>query len=457
MDAEPINCADEEGWMLGAVMCDPGRFAKIQHLSPCDFYHWRHRRIYEAMQTLVSENALPGFQEVRALLKQQGDLERIGATYLTSTFTVHCLYEIERFCELIIEAYRKREAVKAVQRFDEHINEGMAAAEANQILRAKLDEIENYKRKKTKTGVADLLAEAQADLEYRIDNPDDCGLLTGFAQIDAILDGLPKTSFTVLGGRPGMCKTSFALNIAAKVCEAKKRVVFFSLEMSKLELMHRMIARVGNIDAKRLKRPGNHFDTKGWSDYGYAQGVMQGWKLDLFDVSEKILTVDDIASQVRQMDEPPDLIIIDYIQLMDVPPSERAAMKSTEEYPSVTINSKALKRLTRRLSIPVLALSQLSREVEARKNKRPMASDLRGSGSLEQDADHVLLVYRDELYNPETTLRGITEVIVGKNRHGEMGTAPLIFKGSTQAFEDAPHVVLPRLASIASTKNKYAS
>jgi replicative DNA helicase len=249
------------------------------------------------------------------------------------------------------------------------------------------------------------------------------GLSTGYRQLDDTLAGLQNSDLLILAARPSMGKTALALNIAANVSK-KASVLLFSLEMSKEQLSNRLLCAHAGINAQRVRTC--NLTDKDFEDLKFASSDMQDWKLTLVDSPCPTLMSIRTAARQQMMREPLGLIVIDYMQLM--------GGKGSDPVREMSAISRGLKLLARDLNVPILALSQLSRAVESRQDKRPMLSDLRESGAIEQDADVVMFIYRDEYYNPDTQRPGMADVIVAKQRNGPLATIPLLFKASTTTF-----------------------
>lgn len=250
------------------------------------------------------------------------------------------------------------------------------------------------------------------------------GIPTGFTELDNLLDGLLEEELIILAARPSVGKTAFALGITSNVCESDHFVDFFSLEMSDKSLLTRMICSVGNINSMKMKNAMKRFDESDWTKYTQAQGIISNFKTNLAIYDKSKITVQEIRSQLKQsLRKYPDkrhLVVIDYLTLIQ-------GSGRKERHLEVGEISRNLKRMARDLKVPVLLLSQLSRGVEQRQNKRPLLSDLRDSGEIEQDADKILFLHRDDYYDKETENKNIIEVIASKNRNGSVGTVQLSF------------------------------
>lgn len=250
------------------------------------------------------------------------------------------------------------------------------------------------------------------------------GVATGYTELDNLLDGLSEEELIILGARPSVGKTAFALGITSNVCAADQFVTFFSLEMSDESLLTRMICTIGNIDSMKIKNAIKRFDDSDWTKYTKAQGIVSNFKKNLYIVDQSNVKVQDIRSKVKQnIRKHPDkrhVVIIDYLTLIQ-------GSGRKDRHLEVGEITRSLKKMARELKVSVLLLAQLNRGVEQRRDKRPMLSDLRDSGEIEQDADKILFLHRDDYYDSETENKNIIEVIVAKNRNGSLGVANLAF------------------------------
>lgn len=277
-------------------------------------------------------------------------------------------------------------------------------------------------------------------IEYRYEHKDELtGIPTDFYELDAILNGLQKSDLIILAARPAMGKTAFALNIAQNVAlKAKTPVAIFSLEMSKDQLMQRMLCSEAEIDSQRVKT--GNMQSKDWEKLATAMNAFAQAPIYIDDTSG--CTITDIRAKCRRLkmeEKNLGLILIDYLQLMESAGRE-------DRMQQISAISRGLKILAKELDVPVIALSQLSRAVESRTDKRPMLSDLRESGSIEQDADIVMFIYRDEYYRKaeegeedavaKAQSKGESEIIIAKHRNGSVGTVKLLFQGNITKFKN---------------------
>lgn len=290
------------------------------------------------------------------------------------------------------------------------------------------------KRHKTSSGFSDnneLLKEAIDDIEEMFQSDKEhTGLATGFNDFDKLTSGLQPADLVIIAGRPSMGKTSLSINIAENTAMAGTKVAIFSLEMPKKQLTIRMFASVGTIHQTRLK--GGKLVDEDWSKLAEATGKLNQASYFIDDTAA--LSPNEIRSRLRRLNRKHDigLVVIDYIQLMRIP----SINTSTSRVNEVSQISLALKGIAKEFNIPVIALSQLNRNLEQRPNKRPVMSDLRESGGLEQDADLIAFIYRDEVYNEESPDKGMAELIIAKQRNGPLGTVRLNFQGEYSRFRN---------------------
>lgn len=429
----PQNIEAEQA-VLGAMLIDKEAIAKASEiLTSTDFYREAHRVIFNVMLELYNKNEAVDMVTVTEILKRDNKLEDIGGlAYITSLANVVLTAaNVKYHADIVAEKSVLRQLVR--------VSTEIAAMgyEANEDVGTLLDtaesrilEISNRKKKADFTPINDVLMESVQNIEKLINNKGGLtGLPSGFGDLDKLTSGLHPSDFIILAARPSMGKTALALNIVQNVAlRAHKKiggeprsVAFFSLEMSKEQLVNRMLCAEAGIDSQRL-RVGEMGD-KDWDALWGACDSMSKAKIYIDDTAG--ITVMDMRSRARRLkaEHGLDLIVVDYLQLMQGSGKRNTSGDRQQEVSEI---SRSLKALARELDVPVLALSQLSRSVEARQVKRPMLSDLRESGSLEQDADIVAFLYREDYYNPETENKH-TELIIAKHRNGPVDTVNLFF------------------------------
>ena len=436
----PQNIEAEQA-VLGAILIDKEAITKATEvLSPDNFYREAHRVIFSAMLELYNKNEAVDMVTVTEILKRDNKLEDIGGiAYITSLANVVLTAaNVKYHAEIVAEKSVLRQLVR--------VSTEIAAMgyEANEDVGTLLDtaesrilEISNRKKKNDFTAINDILMDSVQSIESLLQNKGGLtGLPAGFADLDKLTSGLHPSDFIILAARPSMGKTALALNIVQNVALRAHKVIggeprsvaFFSLEMSKEQLVNRMLCAEAGIDSQRL-RVGEMHD-EDWTHLWDACDTMSRAKIYIDDTAG--ITAMDMRSRARRLkaEHGLDLIVVDYLQLMQ---GSGKRNNSGDRQQEVSEISRSLKALARELDVPVLALSQLSRSVESRQVKRPMLSDLRESGSLEQDADIVAFLYREDYYNPETENKH-TELIIAKHRNGPVDTVNLFFQKQFTKF-----------------------
>ena len=429
----PQNIEAEQS-VLGAMLIDKEAIAKATEiLSAEDFYREAHRVIFSAMLEIYNKNEAVDMITVTDILRRDNKLEDVGGiAYITSLANVVLTAaNVKYHAEIVAEKSVLRQLVK--------VSTEIAAMgyEANDEVGVLLDtaesrilEISNRKKRADFTPISAVLMDSVQNIEKLLNNKGGLtGIPTGFNDLDKLTSGLHPSDFIILAARPSMGKTALALNIVQNVAlRAHKRVggdprsvAFFSLEMSKEQLVNRMLCAEANIDSQRLRI--GEMKEDDWTHLWDACDVMSKAKIYIDDTAG--ITVMDMRSRARRLkaEHGLDLIVVDYLQLMQGSGKRNTSGDRQQEVSEI---SRSLKALARELDVPVLALSQLSRGVDARQVKRPMLSDLRESGSLEQDADIVAFLYREDYYNPETENKH-TELIIAKHRNGPVDTVNLFF------------------------------
>ena len=421
--------------VLGAMLIEKEAIPKVMEiLRDTDFYREAHRVIFNAMLELYNKNEAVDMITVTEILKRDNKLEDVGGiAYVTSLANaVPTAANVTYHASIIEEKSILRQLVSVSTQI------ASMGYEANDDVKniidsaeSKILEISNRKKTADFTPINEIVLDSFKSIEALMGNKNGLtGLPTGFEDLDNLTSGLHGSDFIILAARPSMGKTAFALNVvqnvairaAKKVGGAPKTVAFFSLEMSKEQLVQRMLCAEANIDSQRL-RIGELRD-EDWAMLINTADTLSSANIYIDDTAG--ITAMDMRSRARRLkaEHGLDLIVVDYLQLMQ---GSGKKNNNGDRQQEVSEISRSLKALARELDVPVIALSQLSRSVEARQVKRPMLSDLRESGSLEQDADIVAFLYREDYYNPETENKNITELIIAKHRNGPVDTVNLFF------------------------------
>lgn len=423
---------ESEQSVLGGLLIDPKAFDRIDWLTESDFYREDHRIIFRHIALMLSERKPVDVVTVAESLASSGD-DQVGLAYLGDLqMNTPSAANIRRYAEVVSEKRALRDLLAASAQIADIANaEGSKPAEQRideaQAIVFALGErrLEGLNDPET---IGALLTGVVEDIQARYDRGGAItGLSTGFTDLDAKTCGLNPGDLVIVAGRPSMGKTAFALNVAEQVAvNGDKPALVFSMEMGKKQLSERSIASIGRVSMNAI-RSGLISDEE-WSRLSFAIGKLH--RAPLFIDESPALTVAQMRSRTRRAAKKHglSLIVVDYIQLA------RGEGQSREQ--EVSSISRGLKALAKEFNCPVIALSQLNRKVDERPNKRPLMSDLRDSGAIEQDADVILMMYRDEYYHPDTPDKGIAEIIIAKQRMGETGIIPVLFRGEFSRFEN---------------------
>lgn len=429
----PPQNSEAEASLLGAVLIDTDAIVKIaDSIGPEDFYEDRHKRIFEAMKALYDKHSPLDVLTLSDQLKGTGFLEMVGgASYLTElTNFVPTAAHVEQYAEIVSQKALRRRLIKASQ---DIVGLGYDEAQSLQDLieqaETKLFEVSQQHVKQDITSLEAILSDSFDRLdELHKDKGKLRGIPTGFKDLDNLLAGLQRSDLFILAARPSIGKTAMVLNLAHNVAvQAHEPVLIFSLEMSKEQLVDRMLSRESGVDAWAL-RTGNLTDND-FEKLGHAMGTLSEAQIYIDDSPG--ITVSDLRTKARREahQRPLGLIIVDYLQLMSGGSRFGSESNRVQEISEI---SRGLKGIARELNVPLIALSQLSRSVESRNPQIPQLSDLRESGSIEQDADVVAFLYREDYYNPESERQNIMDVFVKKHRNGPVGSVELYFDREKQ-------------------------
>ena len=438
----PPHSIEAEQSVLGGLLLDNSSWEKIADLlTEADFYRHDHRLIFKHMARMVDMARPADVVTVSESLDKSNELASIGGiAYLASLAqNTPSAANIRRYAEIV----RERSIMRALAQVGTEIAEaaynpqGRDAAQLLDDAEGKVFQIAESTAK-SKQGFLEmpaLLKEVveRIDMLYSRENPDEVtGVPTGFTDLDAKTSGLQAGDLIIVAGRPSMGKTAFSMNIAEHVAvEAHLPVAVFSMEMGGAQLVMRMLGSVGRLD-QHVLRTGKLGD-EDWQKLTYAIGKLS--EAPMYIDETPGLTALELRARARRLARQHGgklgLIVIDYLQLMS---GSGRGDNRTAELGEI---SRGLKGLAKELQVPVIALSQLSRAVEQRTDKRPMMSDLRESGAIEQDADLIIFMYRDEYYNPDTPDKGVAEAIIGKHRNGPVGRVRLAFIGMYAKFDNA--------------------
>ncbi len=438
----PPHSIEAEQSVLGGLLLDNAAFERIGDLlTERDFYRDDHRRIWRHIVALIERGRPADVVTVDESIKGGEDRDRTGGlAYLGALVqNTPSAHNIRRYAEIVRERAIMRKLVEVgAEISDSALNP--AGRDIGQIL----DEAESKVFQIAEAGargqqgfhdIQQLLTRVmeRVELLYQRDNPSDItGVPTGYRDLDERTSGLQGGDLIIVAGRPSMGKTAFALNVAEHVAvENRLPVAVFSMEMSGTQLAMRMLGSIGHLDQHKL-RTGRLTD-EDWNRLTNAVGKLHEAPIHIDESAA--LNALELRARARRLHRQYGklgLIVIDYLQLMSASGDSEEENRATQ----ISAMSRSLKALAKELDVPVVALSQLNRGLEQRPNKRPVMSDLRESGAIEQDADLILFIYRDEVYNDATPDKGIAEIIIGKQRNGPIGTVKLTFLGEYTRFEN---------------------
>ena len=430
----PPHSVESEQSILGSILLDKDAIITVaETITPTDFYKDAHRIIYESMMALNNKNEPIDMVTLTDELRKRGYLDDIGGvTYLTSLSTiVPTTSNVKYYAEIVKEKSVLRQLIKAS---NDIINLGYGSGEnAEDVLDFAEKKIFDISQERTSDDfkpINQVLMDTYDMIESIYSNKSDVtGVTTGFKDLNKKINGLQRTDLILVAARPAMGKTAFALNLVQNAAiKGNASVAVFSLEMSKEQLAQRMIAAQSNVELKKMKT--GTLNDADWPRIISAMAVMSDAKIFIDDTPG--IKINELRSKCRKlkMEQGLDLVMIDYLQLME------SDSKNESRQQEISKISRSLKILAKELDCPVVALSQLSRAPEQRADHRPVLSDLRESGAIEQDADIVMFLYRDEYYHSDSEKKDRAEIIIAKNRHGETGSVELVWMGSIQRFGD---------------------
>mgnify|MGYP001104392664 CR=1 FL=1 len=430
----PQNTEAEEA-VLGSLLIDPEALFRVSpFLNPEDFYIQKHGWIYHTILRLHERREPIDFVTVCDELERQDRLEEIGgAAYVTHLINVvPSAIHVEAYGHIVEQDAIRRRLLDAASRIaqlayqeDQDVDQTVDRAEQA------LFSVSERRITRDLAPVQQVIRRYYDRIEYLYDHQDEpLGVPTGFIDLDRLLGGLQRSDLILIAARPSVGKTSLGISIARHAADVSQRVAIFSLEMSSEQVVQRMVSAETGIDAQRLRL--GELQEREWPLFVQATGRLSDLPLYIDDTPS--ISVLQMRTKARRLhaEHGIDLILVDYLQLMTA-----GDMRSESRVQEVSYISRSLKGLARELDVPVVAISQLSRAVEQRSDKRPILADLRASGSLEQDADVVMFIYRDEMYNQDTEKPNIAEVIISKHRNGPTGTVQLFFRDRLAQFLDA--------------------
>ena len=435
----PPNSIDAEFSVLGGLLIDNDSWDKISSiLTADDFYQPNHRILFNTIEKMLNSNQACDVLTVSEYLKKEGQLKEDLAFLGSLVNNTPSASNIVQYGKIIREKSILRQLIHLSNETASIAIEpkGQGSDDILQLTEQKLFNIAEQNNK-SGTGFTDLnsilkLNIDEIDQNFNSDNVY-TGLSTGYCALDKMTTGLKNTDLIIIAARPSQGKTALALNIAVNsAIENNAKIGIFSLEMSKEQLGYRLLSSIGKINYTKLTQ--GDLEDEDWPKLALATQILQETMISIDDTPD--LTPSELRSRARKLKRTQglDLLVVDYLQLMSVP-----GIHAGQKHLEVEAISKSLKALAKELNIPVIALSQLNRSLEERMNKRPIMSDLRHSGAIEQDADLIMFIYRDEIYHEDSMDKGVAEIIIGKHRNGPLGMVKMSFVGEYTKFEDYSH------------------
>ncbi len=431
----PPHSIEAEEAVLGAILINPSEAMNrvVEILKPSSFYSPRNKLIYEAMLFMFNQNKPIDSLSIAEYFNSKNQLDSVGGREYLNDLVIDTILtsNIEYYANIIKENSLKRELINAGSLIIEESFKNPESATSLEYAEKMIFEISQSKATGQLETLSSILPETVEQLEYRFNNKGTyTGVPSDFYDLDILTAGFQKSDLIILAARPSMGKTAFALNIGQNIAIRHKiPVAIFSLEMSKVQLVQRILCSEAEIDAQKVRT--GEIAPNDWQKIAECMDKLHVSPLYIDDTAG--VSVSDIRAKCRRLKmQRPDLgmVIIDYLQLID----DRS---SSDRIQQISAISRGLKSLARELNVPIIALSQLSRKVEERTDKRPMLSDLRESGAIEQDADIVMFIYREEYYEKDNpNVKNKAKIIIAKQRNGPTGELELLFQGTTTKFKN---------------------
>jgi replicative DNA helicase len=430
----PPHSVEAEIAILGGLLIDPEAIARIlDKLPPEAFYLSSNRLIFQAVLAVHTAHKMVDPVAVLTQLRESATLEKIGGQSVIMNLVANTVsaVNVDLYAEMIVDKWHRRQIISAGHQI---VATGYSQEElpdlCNQAEQAIFTVTQGTQTQGTLAKAGDIAIAVFDRIEAVQDGRIQPGIPTGFYDLDSMTKGFQRSDLIIVAARPAMGKSAFATNVAESVATNGRNVILFSLEMDREQILTRMIASRSRVDSGRLRE--GQVAAQEWEPLGHTLSQVATLPFWVDDFPNP--TCNHIASTCRRHVSEfghLDLIVIDYLQLIQG--DAKGGENRVQELSKIT---RSLKSLARALKVPIVALSQLSRAVETRTNKRPMMSDLRESGSIEQDADLIMMLYRDEYYHPDTPDRGIAELIITKHRNGPVGTVKLLFESQFTQFRN---------------------
>ncbi|NQZ23692.1 MAG: replicative DNA helicase [Colwellia sp.] len=443
----PPHSLEAEQSVLGGLLLDNETWDRVgERVVAQDFYSRSHRITFETIAALIELGNPVDLITLSEALENDQRLEDAGGfAYLAEMMrNTPSAANITAYADIVRERAVTRELISVANEIAEagYDTQGRTSAEMLDFAETKIFAIAEQRANKSEgpENITSVLEKTVDRIEQLCSSPNDgvTGVSSGFADLDKMTAGFQKSDLIIVAARPSMGKTTFAMNIAENAAMTEdKPALIFSLEMPAEQLMMRMLASLGRIDQTKIRT--GQLGDEDWARLSSTMGLLiEKGKMYIDDAAG--LTPNDVRSRARRIARDHggiSLIMIDYLQLM------RAPQFSDNRTLEIAEISRSLKSLAKELQVPVIALSQLNRSLEQRSDKRPINSDLRESGSIEQDADLIMFIYRDEVYHDDSEFKGMAEIIIGKQRNGPIGRVPLTFQGQFSRFDNyaGPHVL----------------
>ena len=442
----PPHNDDVEQRLLSLMLHSKTAIAKVfeRNIIGEYFYTEKHERIFDTMKSMYSANVSIDYLTLTEELNKRHILDSVGgSSYILSMDRAYIASaRIEDYIDILEDKYVKRRLIKSTYGIwnraynDAHTGDELISAAEKDIFDISLSRhVNTYKH-------IDILAQETLELIDKVKSGEVCldGVPSGYTALDHVLNGFHKSDYIIVAARPSMGKTAFALNVVMNACKLKRRIAFFSLEMSSEQLMLRLLSQSTKINSSAIRQ--GDIDDKEYASIQNALGHLSAYSLFIDDTA--MLGITELRAKCRRLklENDVEMIVIDYIQLMQVSKKENRQNEVSEL-------SRSLKLLAKELNIPIVVLAQLNRGVESRTDKRPMLSDLRESGSLEQDADVVLFIHRPEKYgvleyDDNMPTAGTAEIVIGKHRNGAIGAIRLQYVAEYTLFNNIDGALLPK-------------
>lgn len=422
---------EAEQAVLGAVLLRPSALPRAQEFLTCDdFYHGRHRIIFEALTDLAGQSEGIDLVTVGDRIECKNQLEKIGGRSALAELltTIGSAANIEHHARIVRDCAIRRHLIRLSADITQGAYDRAPTLDLLQEAERKLFQISAGRDERTWCSLAEISRETAVYVDQLSKRTDETiGIPTGFSSLNTLLGGWQRSDLIIIAARPSMGKTSLALGSALAAAKAGHRVGVLSLEMSRRQLGIRLHGMGAPIDVHALRT--GRLNYQGW--WHFAEAAQRLETLPFWIDDSSILTVEQVAAKARQLKarEGLDLLVVDYLQLLHI-------LHAESRQQGVAEASRKLKLLAKELDIPVIVLSQLSRDCDRRPDPRPVLADLRDSGAIEQDADVVLFLYREEVYRPETEEKGIAEILIRKHRNGPIGDRRLKFVDRFAMFEE---------------------